>query len=191
MEFDQQEDDVGGSLSAVRHLYSSTTPCVNASGSSNVMSKKVKARKITEIEEEGTGDLEEKRGTIILDSKSLLVYVRRTKDGRHLAKKTSFFEEMILEEERKECGNSIEVKTDAVVSDEVDLVAEETSKKRPHSEVSGSNDIRELGFSDRRSFRENKMLDSGCGLVNAEKISCKKKKASSSSSKVKKWVELV
>ncbi|XP_020591752.1 histone-lysine N-methyltransferase TRX1-like [Phalaenopsis equestris] len=36
----------------IRHVYSSTTPCVSSSGSSNVVSKKVRARKIVVDEEE-------------------------------------------------------------------------------------------------------------------------------------------
>ncbi|XP_077250235.1 histone-lysine N-methyltransferase TRX1-like [Tasmannia lanceolata] len=52
-------------------LYSATSPCINASGSSNVMSKKVKARKLIEPSDSNP--------EIPLQKLSLLVYKRRPK----------------------------------------------------------------------------------------------------------------
>lgn len=73
----------------IRHVYSSTTPCVSSSGSSNVVSKKVRARKlIVDEEEEGTGD--EKQMTDLFNGglrwgnadRPIFVYSRRLKKPR-------------------------------------------------------------------------------------------------------------
>ncbi|XP_020247221.1 histone-lysine N-methyltransferase TRX1-like [Asparagus officinalis] len=60
----------------IDRLYSSTSPCINPSGSSSVMSKKVKARKLIEEEDE-----EEEKGEKMMVKKEpfLLVYRRRNK----------------------------------------------------------------------------------------------------------------
>ncbi|KAI0523084.1 hypothetical protein KFK09_005474 [Dendrobium nobile] len=84
----------------IRHVYSSTTPCVCSSGSSNVVSKKVRARKlVADEEEECTGD--EKQLTGLFHGglrwgnaeKPIFVYSRRLKKPREMP-------------EREEPGNS-------------------------------------------------------------------------------------
>lgn len=76
----------------IRHVYSSTTPCVSSSGSSNVVSKKVKAGKLIVEEEESSGD--EKQLTDLFrgelrwrnGGKPMLVYCRRLKKPRVMVK---------------------------------------------------------------------------------------------------------
>lgn len=78
----------------LRHVYSATSPCVGASGSSNVVSKKVRARKLTLIDgclddhichqleegEETREGNEQVKGEPLLDSSQVIrVYSRRVK----------------------------------------------------------------------------------------------------------------
>lgn len=62
----------------INRLYSSTSPCINPSGSSSVMSKKVKARQLIDEEEEGDEEQEEKKAL----KTPVLVYRRRLKKPR-------------------------------------------------------------------------------------------------------------
>lgn len=86
------------------HVYSAA-PCINPSGSSNVMSKKVKARKLVEEgEEEGVGGEEEDRKMPLdLDrddfqrsnaGKPILVYHRRVKKPRPTVDGPSSFDSL-------------------------------------------------------------------------------------------------
>ncbi|MQM04932.1 hypothetical protein Taro_037735, partial [Colocasia esculenta] len=92
----------------LKHLYS-TSPCVNASGASNVMSKKVKARKLTDEEEVECGASAVQgiaKGRLVLDpyvqeapraavrQKPLLVYSRCSKRPRHCSDRPSFFDSL-------------------------------------------------------------------------------------------------
>jgi len=81
-------DDIDGHYSGtpvkflpLRHVYSATSPCVSASGSSNVVSKKVRARKLTLVEttlEEARVEEVEDQNTNGSDSPQVIkVYTRR------------------------------------------------------------------------------------------------------------------
>lgn len=74
----------------LRHVYSATSPCVSASGSSNVVSKKVRARKLTLIDgclddhlchqlEEGEEQVKAKPEPLPDSSQVIRVYSRRVK----------------------------------------------------------------------------------------------------------------
>ncbi|XP_028759661.1 histone-lysine N-methyltransferase ATX2 [Neltuma alba] len=74
------------------HLYSATSPCrVSASGSSNVMSKKVKARKLNLTPFEFDPDLKNSLAKPPL----LHVYSRRHKRPRHSTESLSFFDSLM------------------------------------------------------------------------------------------------
>lgn len=79
--FEHEEEEAEGRTMKylpINRLYSSTVPCINPSGSSSVMSKKVKARKfVDEIEEEEEVKQVEKKA-----KEPVLVYSRRNKKPR-------------------------------------------------------------------------------------------------------------
>ncbi|XP_019707927.1 histone-lysine N-methyltransferase TRX1 [Elaeis guineensis] len=99
------------------HVYSAT-PCINPSGSSNVMSKKVKARKLVEEGEEegGRGEEEDRKKPLDLDradfqrsnaGKPILVYHRRVKKPRPAVDGQSSFDSLAqrLESRPDPAGN--------------------------------------------------------------------------------------
>ncbi|KAF3457075.1 hypothetical protein FNV43_RR01732 [Rhamnella rubrinervis] len=107
-----QEDDTNVDVHSVAgtpvryvsldHVYSATSPCVSASGSSNVMSKKVKARKlmiVNHFEDDGDG---QKETTMTMTTTSVCekpppirVYTRRRKKPRHLSESPSFYDSLM------------------------------------------------------------------------------------------------
>ncbi|KAL6191383.1 hypothetical protein ACLB2K_037774 [Fragaria x ananassa] len=117
------------------HVYSATSPCVSASGSSNVMSKKVKARKLNHFDSDDVSDhhhkplppppppLPEHKPEVVL------VYSRREKRPRH-----SFFDALVARAQPKA------VKVEAVDEDEYVRL----KKKRKESKF-GSSELVKLG----------------------------------------------
>ncbi|KAJ4967635.1 hypothetical protein NE237_014336 [Protea cynaroides] len=95
---EEEETDTGTPIRylPLQHVYSATSPCVNATGSLNVMSKKVKARKLIE---EPLGDPPDDSGKKGSESQSqkpavIHVYTRRAKRPRHCADKLPFFDSL-------------------------------------------------------------------------------------------------
>ena len=111
-----QEDDTNVDVHSVAgtplryvsldHVYSATSPCVSASGSSNVMSKKVKARKLMMVNHfEDDGD-DQKETTMTMTTTSVCdksppirVYSRRRKKPRHLSESSSFYDSLMARTE--------------------------------------------------------------------------------------------
>ncbi|XP_042480211.1 histone H3-lysine(4) N-trimethyltransferase ATX1-like [Macadamia integrifolia] len=79
----------------LHHVYSATSPCVSASGSSNVMSKKVKARKLIDEPLGDPPDDSGKKGSQSYKPPLIHVYIRRAKRPRHCADKLPFFDSLM------------------------------------------------------------------------------------------------
>ncbi|OVA05105.1 PWWP domain [Macleaya cordata] len=96
---EEEETDTGTPVRylPLLHVYSATDPYVSASGSSNVMSKKVKARKLVDhFDDHQTDyDVNQKKPS------SLRVYTRRHKKPRHSAEKPSLFDSLDNRDESK------------------------------------------------------------------------------------------
>lgn len=185
MKCDNEDDDIGVNrqrYAPMKRLYSSTSPCLNASGASNVMSKKVKRSQFTVIErDEGK---ESVQGVI---SKSLLVYSRRkrTNDPNFVGEK-SYFDRLVEIGE----GNCLkDVNVEMVNEKEMDLAVFGKKRKRSLSCKMIGN---ENGFG--RSVRRCGGLVRGSEVeevvrVGKSNVAGEKKEAVSGSSKTKRWVE--
>ncbi|KAJ4955301.1 hypothetical protein NE237_012084 [Protea cynaroides] len=79
----------------LHHIYSATSPCINSSGSSNVMSKKVKARKLIEEPIGYPDDDSDKKGSQSQKPPLIHVYSRRVKRPRHCAQTLPIFDSML------------------------------------------------------------------------------------------------
>ncbi|KAL6188922.1 hypothetical protein ACLB2K_040313 [Fragaria x ananassa] len=117
------------------HVYSATSPCVSASGSSNVMSKKVKARKLNHFDSDDVSDHHHKPLPPPPPTppehkpEVVLFYSRREKRPRH-----SFFDALVARAQPKA------VKVEAVDEDEYVRL----KKKRKESKF-GSSELVKLG----------------------------------------------
>lgn len=106
---EQEEDiEIGTPTRYVplHHVYSATSPCVSASGSSNVMSKKVKARKLIDSFDEAKPSLPQKPPIIA-------VYTRRHKRPRHSNDKDSSFLGSVISRVESESDSPV-VKSESV-----------------------------------------------------------------------------
>ncbi|XP_021804783.1 histone-lysine N-methyltransferase ATX2 isoform X1 [Prunus avium] len=172
------------------HVYSATSPCVSASGSSNVMSKKVKARKLNHFDD---GDQNHQKPS---PKPSIVnVYSRRAKRPRHYERSSSFFDALVARNESPAAAVKIE---EADGDDEFDRGLEKKKRKL------GINELLKLGVDSSilcnldgprlRDSRSNHKLDRS---KNGEKLRLKKRNSSvscekilSDPSSVKKWVGL-
>ncbi|XP_010245953.1 PREDICTED: histone-lysine N-methyltransferase ATX2-like [Nelumbo nucifera] len=95
MHDEEEETDTGTPIRylPLHRVYSATSPCVSASGSSNVMSKKVKARKLIETLDDPPDDHPTK--PLQMPPSLIRVYTRRAKRPRHSANKPSFFAALV------------------------------------------------------------------------------------------------
>ncbi|KAM2112172.1 hypothetical protein FF1_013510 [Malus domestica] len=175
---------------SLNHVYSATSPCVSASGSSNVMSKKVKARKLDDFDDGDAGDQNLQKPS---PKPSLVnVYSRRVKRPRHCS---SFFDALLARNE------PAAVKIEAV--DDVDGEFERISETKKKRNL-GFNELLKLGIDSSilsnlegprlRDSRSNPKLD---GSKKGEKLGLNKRNSSSNCEKilsdspsVKKWVGL-
>ncbi|KAM0986249.1 hypothetical protein ACFX13_013702 [Malus domestica] len=175
---------------SLNHVYSATSPCVSASGSSNVMSKKVKARKLDDFDDGDAGDQNLQKPS---PKPSLVnVYSRRVKRPRHCS---SFFDALLARNE------PAAVKIEAV--DDVDGEFERISETKKKRNL-GFNELLKLGVDSSilsnlegprlRDSRSNPKLD---GSKKGEKLGLNKRNSSSNCEKilsdspsVKKWVGL-
>ncbi|KAK9138608.1 hypothetical protein Sjap_009202 [Stephania japonica] len=172
----------------LHHVYSATVPCVSASGSSNVMSKKVKARKIVvdsafPDEDDGGGESEQKKKI----EPFLRVYERKRKRNlcglKELEAKTSVCAKVEVEEVEEEEGKVRILKKGKRNCELVNLGVEGLSPPlldctRPRGRRGSTSSS--VGTDVRRRKRKVKSECEGTGSV----------KASGGSSKRRKWVEL-
>ncbi|CAN6725527.1 unnamed protein product [Malus baccata var. baccata] len=175
---------------SLNHVYSATSPCVSASGSSNVMSKKVKARKLDDFDDGDAGDQNLQKPSP--KHSFVNVYSRRVKRPRHCS---SFFDALLARNEPPA------VKIEAV--DDVDGEFERISETKKKRNL-GFNELLKLGVDSSilsnlegprlRDSRSNPKLD---GSKKGEKLGFNKRNSSSNCEKilsdspsVKKWVGL-
>lgn len=95
----------------IGRLYSPSPTCINTSGSSKIMSKKVKARKVLEDEDDELGNTvidHDGVDTVKLNSpvKPLLVYKRASKKHRSPSDQTSFLDKVSHRAELQGDGDS-------------------------------------------------------------------------------------
>uniref|UniRef100_A0A1D1Z907 Histone-lysine N-methyltransferase ATX2 n=1 Tax=Anthurium amnicola TaxID=1678845 RepID=A0A1D1Z907_9ARAE len=201
---EEEETDKPTRYVHIKHLYSSTSPCINASGASNVMSKKVKARKVTDEEEEEGGleavqgngkglpfldpDLQETHGKPPEHRKPVLVYHRRAKRHRHSWNMPSFFDSVTRKMDLASRSSG-----DAVGDGDDGLPTEKKQKRMMKYELLGlgAGAGFECGFSGPR-LRASRWNPKGSN-DETKAISTKggaAKEVSSSSGMTKRWVEL-
>ncbi|KAM1270596.1 hypothetical protein ACFX13_032479 [Malus domestica] len=193
-----QNDDASTPLRylSLNHVYSATSPCVSASGSSNVMSKKVKARKLDDFDDgNGSGNDGDQNLQKPSPKPSIVnVYSRRAKRPRHCS---SFFDALLARNE------PAEVKIEEVEIDDVDGEFERVSETKKKRKL-GFNELLKLGVDSSilsnlegprlRDSRSNPKL---VGSKKGDKLRLKKRNSSancekilSDSPSVKKWVGL-
>ncbi|XP_004298031.1 PREDICTED: histone-lysine N-methyltransferase ATX2-like [Fragaria vesca subsp. vesca] len=171
------------------HVYSATSPCVSASGSSNVMSKKVKARKLNHFDSDDVSDHHHHHKPLPPPPppppehkpEVVLVYSRREKRPRH-----SFFDALVARAQPKA------VKVEAVDEDEYVRL----KKKRKESKF-GSSELVKLGVDSNVLLALSappRLRECRVSNQKPEKSSSKKRNSSVKAEKVppsvKRWVGL-
>ncbi|KAA8531168.1 hypothetical protein F0562_005918 [Nyssa sinensis] len=118
-------------------LYSATSPCLSANGSSNVMSKKVKARKLPMVDHfDCPDDVKPPLSCSLSHKKPPLIhfYFRRHKKPRHSIQKASFFDSLVSGEVAEKSEN---------VGEEEE---EEEVRRLTKNKKLGSTELFKLGF---------------------------------------------
>ncbi|KAM0944167.1 putative [histone H3]-lysine(4) N-trimethyltransferase [Dioscorea sansibarensis] len=185
----------------IGRLYSPSPTCINTSGSSKIMSKKVKARKVLEDEDEELGNTVIDHGgvdTVKVNSpvKPLLVYKRASKKHRPPSDQTSFLDKVSHRAELQGDGGS-SVKGNAALS-VVDLEKSELGcdwaivKKEARKRKNSVNyELLSFGDGIRKSARlSGSASNERTNYAHLRRRSRGACKESRSLSKQKKWVEL-
>ncbi|KAJ0989001.1 hypothetical protein J5N97_007357 [Dioscorea zingiberensis] len=184
----------------IGRLYSPGSNCINTSGSSKIMSKKVKARKFVE---KGDEQLEKRvldhDGVDIVkansDVKPMLVYQRLGKKRQSSSVQTSFLDEVALRVESQADG-AASAKGNVALSlidlEKSDIVCDGVSaEKEPMKRKNSMNcELPSLGDGIRKSVRLSGSGGDRSNFASSRKRSRVAGKGSGILSKQKKWVEL-